>query len=86
VAPRQKVRYDKGGDDKVLNEAGLVGVSIVTPNWNKIIVVEGGIKVKSHWRVQPIGSRKNPTYKLKQIKEFQKSGLIRRGGTKKQSL
>lgn len=78
VKPKQKVKWGKGGEDKLFNEAELNNVVLITPNYNKIIVVDGGIVVSSHWRVQPYGSRNEPKYRLRQIPTYAKSGIIRR--------
>jgi hypothetical protein len=79
VAPQQKVKYGKGGDDKLFNDTGLNNVYMVNATWNKIIVVEGDFKVRGHFRVQPCGiGRKD--YRLIWINEFKKGSFIRRAG------
>lgn len=73
LKPKAKVRYGKGGDDKVLNEAGLVNAFVVNANWNKIIRVTGGFGVRGHYRVQPCGEGRSQ-YKLIFIQDYTKKG------------
>jgi hypothetical protein len=79
VAPQYKVRYGKGGDDKLFNDTGLNNVYMVNASWNKIIIVEGDFKVRGHFRVQPCGTGRKD-FRLIWINEFSKGSFIRRAG------
>ena len=79
ISPQQKVKYGKGGDDKLFNDTMLNNVYMVNASWNRIIVVEGDFKVSGHFRVQPHGAGRKD-YKLIWINEFTKGSFIRRAG------
>jgi hypothetical protein len=79
LSPGSKIKYGKGGDDKLLNDTGLKNVYLVNAHWNKIIIVNGQFTVRGHFRVQPCGPGRKD-YKLIWIEEFTKGSYIRRSG------
>lgn len=79
VSPGNKVKYGKGGDDKILNDTFMKNVYLVNAHWNKIVIVQGGFKVSGHFRVQPCGAGRKD-YKLIWIDEFKKGSYVRRAG------
>lgn len=79
VAPSNKIKYGKGGDDKIYNDTSMRNVYLVNANWNKIVTVSGAFKVSGHFRVQPCGAGRKD-YKLIWIEEFAKSSYVRRAG------
>jgi hypothetical protein len=78
VAPNGKVKYGKGGDDKLKNESGMDAI-LVTTNWNKITVVQGDIPVRGHTRVVRCGVGRSD-YKLRWISDYVKQGYTRHAG------
>lgn len=79
VSPGEKVKYGKGGDDKMLNDTFMKNVYLVNSNWNKIIIVKGGFSVSGHFRVQPCGAGRKD-YKLIWIEQYEKGSYVRRSG------
>lgn len=79
LSPGNKIKYGKGGDDKLLNDTTLKNVYLVNAHWNKIIVVNGQFTVRGHFRVQPCGPGRKD-YRLIWIEEFTKGSYVRRAG------
>lgn len=79
VQVQHKIKYGERKDENIYNDSGLDNVYLVTSNWNKIVVVEGGFKVRGHLRVQPVGTGRS-YYKLVWVREYEKGSYVRKSG------
>jgi len=82
VKPNQKIKINpvagRNFDNKLKNESGIP-VTLVSTNWNKIIIVgQNEFTVSGHFRFQPYGPSRS-LEKLIWIDEFKKKPFIRRG-------
>jgi hypothetical protein len=74
-----KVKYGSTHDEQIFNDTDLKNVYLVTSNWNKIVLVEGGFKVRGHFRVQPCGVGRTQ-YKIVWVREYEKGSFVRMQG------